>query len=125
MPVRLLNTSVRKWPGAETVLRQTREWCGRLIEENPVVLRVGLFGSYARGEGGVGSDLDLVVVVDQSAQPFGGRQVGDPSELPLGADLLIYTVDEWNALLEQETRFARMLQTEVLWLACLDRAPGS
>jgi predicted nucleotidyltransferase len=37
---------------------------------HPEVVRVGYFGSYARGDWGVGSDLDLIIIVDRSDEPF-------------------------------------------------------
>ena len=73
MPVRSLNSSVLKWPGRETVDRAVRRWIARQVKQRPAVVRIGYFGSYARGDWGVGSDLDLIAVVDETFTPFERR----------------------------------------------------
>jgi len=64
-----------------------RRWAARVCRDRPEVLRLGYFGSYARGDWGVGSDLDLVVIVKDSDQPFEGRaRDWDTLELPVPVD---------------------------------------
>jgi hypothetical protein len=47
----------------------------------------------------VGSDLDLVVIVKNSDQPFQRRAVTwDTVELPVPTDVLVYTEEEWQLL---------------------------
>lgn len=118
MPVRSLNSSVLKWPDRATVHEAAEEWAHRLCREEPRVRRVGYFGSYARGDWGVGSDLDLVVIVSESERPFETRGTAlDTSPLPVPADVLVYTPDEWATL---EGRMREMLRTEVVWVAGTD-----
>lgn len=114
MPVRSLNSSVLKWPDIETVHQAVRAWARRLVDEKPRVRRVGYFGSYARGDWGVGSDLDLIVIVDESERPFemrGGTL--DTRLLPVPADVLIYTRDEWDGL---QGRMRDVIREEVVWV---------
>jgi predicted nucleotidyltransferase len=86
----------------------------------PGLLRLGYFGSYARGDAGVGSDLDLVAVVEASALPFERRPVEwDLAGLPVPAEILVYTRAEWAAMEARGDRFARTLRAETVWL--LDR----
>ena len=40
----------------------------------------------------------------------------DASRLPVPADLLVYTADEWQALLAEENAFAGTVQREVRWV---------
>jgi uncharacterized protein len=54
MPVRLLTSSVFKWPDKEVVDKAVRDWAGKVAQEYPEVMRLGYFGSYARGDWGVG-----------------------------------------------------------------------
>ena len=70
MPVRQLTSSVLKWPDAQTVHQALRHWTEGLVRERKDVLRIGCFGSCARGDLGEGSDLDLVIIVKSSARPF-------------------------------------------------------
>ena len=63
MPVRLLSSSVLKWPDAQTVDKAVRRWAEDIHQNRKDVLRIGYFGSYARGDWGVGSDLDLIIIL--------------------------------------------------------------
>ena len=117
MPVRSLTSSVLRWPDAETVHRAAQVWASALAAANPQVVAVGYFGSYARGDAGVGSDLDLVVLVRESDAPFERRAARWPAEsLPVPADVLVYTLAEWDRLHERSPRFAAVLHDETRWL---------
>ena len=70
MPVRSLNSPVLKWPDAQTVVQALEGWAEKVTRDRPEVVRIGFFGSYARGDWGVGSDLDLLFIVAESDQPF-------------------------------------------------------
>ena len=52
MPVRSLTSSVLKWPDRARVERELRAWADRERERRPELLRLGYFGSYARGDAG-------------------------------------------------------------------------
>jgi predicted nucleotidyltransferase len=117
MPVRSLHTSVLRWPDRREVEQRVAEWAAREAPRHPGLLRLGYFGSYARGEAGVGSDLDLIAVVESSSEPFERRALAwDLNTLPVPAELLVYTRLEWERLQQQGGRFARTLQQEVRWL---------
>jgi predicted nucleotidyltransferase len=126
MPVRSLSSSVLRWPDRQAVDRAVREWAAGLIQERPDVVAIGYFGSYARGDWGVGSDIDLVVVLADSGLPFERRAVGLDTRLttalPVPADLLVYTSDEWQRLAKQPT--GRRLGQEVIWVRGAGGHPG-
>ncbi|MFM8605093.1 MAG: nucleotidyltransferase domain-containing protein [Cyanobium sp.] len=61
MPVRLLRQSLLRWPEASEVLEAVSTWAAELGAERPGLERVGVHGSYGRGDAGFGSDLDLVL----------------------------------------------------------------
>jgi predicted nucleotidyltransferase len=116
MPVRSLTSPVLRWPDAQAVQQAVRKWAEGLARERPEVLRIGYFGSYARGDWGVGSDLDVVIVVSHSDRPFVRRARGwDATELPVPTDVLVYTEKELEGL-GREGRFARALRDEVRWV---------
>jgi predicted nucleotidyltransferase len=123
MPVRSLNSPVLKWPDAHTVHQAVLQWAERLGEARADLLRIGYFGSYARGDWGVGSDLDLVIIVESSEQPFERRAVEwDANELPVPADVLIYTQAEWESC-RQERGFVQTMSHEVIWVYPQEKAP--
>lgn len=117
MPVRSLTSSVLIWPDAKTVDRAVRVWAEQLLSQKPEVLRIGYFGSYARGDWGVGSDLDLILIVTQSEEePFERRSIEwDVTSLPVPAEILIYTIAEWEALTAQN-RFKQAILAETIWV---------
>jgi len=89
MPLRSLSSSVLRWPDRESVLREVRAWAERERGRHPELTRLGYFGSYARGDAGVGSDLDLVAVVRVSDGTFERRGIRrDPGGLPVPAEIL-------------------------------------
>jgi len=120
MPVRSLHSSVLKWPDKSAVMAALKRCVGDLASRSPDLLRVGCYGSYARGDWGVGSDLDLVFIVTDAARPYLDRPLDwDLSMLPVPVDLRVYTAEEWADVVARGDRFAHIMQTEVDWV--LDR----
>lgn len=116
MPVRSLSSSVLKWPDKEAVDSAVRRWAQRMAVERKDILQIGYFGSYARGNWGVGSDLDLIIIVESSSEPMERRAVKwDTTDLPVPADLLVYTEDEWQKM-RLQGRFGRTVMREAVWV---------
>lgn len=116
MPVRLLTSCVFKWPDVPTVDGAVRRWASKAANERKEVLCIGYFGSYARGDWGVGSDVDLVLILENSDKPFERRSLEwDTLSLPVPADLLVYTRKEWHELMGQRS-FLQRLQQETVWV---------
>ncbi len=123
MPVRSLNSSVLRWPDLRAVRKAIALWVKEEVPKHPELLRLGYFGSYARGDWGVGSDLDLIAIVSESAQSFALRSVSwSLTSLPVPSDLVVYTETEWNSLEERGGRFVRTLSRETVWLWSADYA---
>lgn len=124
MPVRSWPSPVIRWPDAEAVVAALRRWAEGVAAGRPGVLCVGFFGSYARGDWGVGSDLDIVVLVHDTAIPFERRAAGwDATSLPVPADVLVYTADEWHRL-AGGSPMARAMRREVRWVWQREEAPN-
>jgi len=84
---------------------------------NQNVVRIGYFGSYVRGDWGVGSDLDLVIILSQSDLPFERRNLGwQEHQLPVPTDILIYTQQEWEAMRKEEMPFFKRMNSEIKWI---------
>lgn len=117
MPVRSLSSPVLRWPDRETVDRAIREWVARVARERGDVLAVAYIGSYARGDWGVGSDADLVILVAAADRPFHRRPLDfDTRALPVPADVFVYTEEEWRTLARQGRRFHRTVEQEGVWV---------
>jgi predicted nucleotidyltransferase len=111
-----LGSSVLKWPDAATVRAAVEQWAARVAAEHHDVLAVEWFGSYPRGDWGVGSDVDLVVILTQSSERFERRALRfDATQLPVPADLLVYTRAEWARLAGAARR--RPPAAGIEWLA--------
>ena len=65
----------------------------------------------------MGSDLDLLLVVDQSDAPFERRASRLRTEsLPVPVDPLVYTRREITDMFERGGRFPEMLRRELRWV---------
>lgn len=117
MPVRSLTSSVLKWPDREAVDVAARTWAAEQRLLHAEIVRIGYFGSYARGDWGVGSDLDLIAIVGRSARGFPDRALDwDVSTLPVPAEILVYTLEEWQRLVRAGHGFAETVAREVVWM---------
>ena len=116
MPVRSLTSPVLKWPDQKKVLQALKHWVENLVKTRCDIVQIGYFGSYARGDWGVGSDLDLVIIVDQTDKPFELRSAEfDTLELPIPTDVLVYTLEEWYLLKIRRPFFLR-LSEDIKWI---------
>ena len=117
MPVRSLTQSLLRWPEPEQVLHHVRLWAAQVAVEHPGLERVALFGSYGRGDAGVGSDLDLLLIDAASRGPQHQRLLAWPlAELPLSCDALVLTPTEHAELLASGSAMAAALQRDSRWL---------
>ena len=95
---------VEQWAQTQQCQRSTRE-------------RVGVFGSYGRGKGSVGSDLDLLLVDNAAHGPQHQRLLIWPLEqLPLSCDALVLFPAELQQLMANGSRMATELQRDLRWL---------
>ena len=117
MPVPSLSGSVRRWPAAAEVLEQAAAWAALQRSGHPDLLAVGVFGSYGRGTAGVGSDLDLLLILQRCDEPIWERlRRWDTGSLPLACDLLVYSLEEWRSLPKWNPKLAEALLNDTRWL---------
>jgi predicted nucleotidyltransferase len=117
MPAKRSNSPVPEWPSQHEVEESVRLWAIEERDRRPDLKRIGYFGSYARGDAGLGSHLDLVAVVQATDAPFELRDRDwDLSPLPVAADILIYTQAEWQNLMLTGSQLGHILQQETIWL---------
>ncbi|MBN1104167.1 MAG: nucleotidyltransferase domain-containing protein [Deltaproteobacteria bacterium] len=117
MPVRSLTSSVLRWPGRQTVDQAFRVWAVKQAKNHPELLRLGYFGSYARGDWGVGSDLDILAVVRESPERFDRRSLSwELTDLPVPAEIVVYTGEEWANLMKENGLFGNTVMNETVWI---------
>lgn len=115
MPVRSLHSPILRWPNKAEVDAAFRAWAARLLASDPNVRRAGYFGSYSTGTWGVGSDLDIVLVVRADDRAPHQRTRPETSQLPVDSDVLIYTEQEFATMLASTMRMGQVLRDEVTW----------
>jgi len=117
MPVPSPSGSVQRWPAAAEVLEQAGRWAALQRNSHHDLLAVGVFGSYGRGTAGVGSDLDLLLILKHCDEPIWERlRRWDIRALPLACDLLVYSLQEWSSLPRWNPRLAKALLNDTRWL---------
>lgn len=114
MPVTSSSSLLKRWPNAERVVAAGGQWAQQLADREPTVLSVGYLGSYARGDAGVGSDLDLIVV-RRNGSPIPDVLGADVASLPVPADVFHYTAGELARVFAREGRMAGVLRSEAHW----------
>ncbi len=123
MPDRSSNSFVHTWPDAASVHEAARGWAERAQREHPDIMAIGYTGSYAHGDWGPGSDLDLIVVVRGELPPIGERaREWDTRGIPVPVDLLLYSEREWRASLEHSARRLRIMRDEAVWIMGVEEA---
>lgn len=94
---RYLGSLEIRWVDREELLKSLKEKVSELKEKRPDVLKVVLFGSFAKGNYTPESDIDFLVVVRKSNKPFLKRR-DDFSpffeNLPFDVNPVVYTEDE-------------------------------
>ena len=126
MPVTSSSSSIKRWPSTEVVLSAANVWARETSAQRPDLVALGYFGSYARGEAGFGSDLDLIAIVRTNDRPPMERGRGWRTEtLPVPADLIVFSIGEWKRLEAEDGRFARTLRNEARWLVGREMPSGS
>ena len=101
----------------EEILACARETARRVAAANPRTLRVVLFGSFARGDYGTRSDLDLLVILKSSEKSVSER-IADFMQDGFGypTDIFPLTEAEVESRLEEGDPFLRRAMSEGILL---------
>jgi hypothetical protein len=117
MPVRSLSSSILKWPDLDQVHEAVCTWAKNQAFQRPEILQDGYISSYARGDWGVGSDLDLIIIIESSEEPFWRRALDfEFKGFPVPVDTLVYTQQEWRKMAEQSSLFYQTIEAEAVWV---------
>jgi predicted nucleotidyltransferase len=81
-----------------------QEW----TQQHPELEQVILFGSYARGDYFPGSDVDVLLILETSDQPFLKRIPKFlPTQFPVDIDIFPYTKDEVQRMMKDPHSLVR------------------
>ncbi|OGL45917.1 MAG: hypothetical protein A2161_02075 [Candidatus Schekmanbacteria bacterium RBG_13_48_7] len=124
MPVKSLNSSILKWPDKESVGNSLKKWISTIVTEHDNILQIICIGSFARDDWGPGSDIDLIIVMQDNPYPFWQRPAQwDTAMLPVPAELRIYTLEEWEKTKNKNNRFWNVILKEGIQV--YPQKPGS
>jgi len=100
------------------VLRQLKDYAKSIKRKHPEVERVGFFGSYANNTYGPASDVDLLIILQQSSKRFLDR-IPDflPENLSICCDVFPYTREEIDRMRKESNSWIRHVLKEVVWLS--------
>ncbi len=118
MPVRSLTSAVLKWPDREEVLRKAGKLATEAAVSDRSIEMIIAYGSITEPQRwGVGSDLDLILVVAETDRPFIERSscynFGSPG---VPVDLTVYTVEEFKKLNNEGRYLSKILKTNSIVL---------
>ena len=102
------------WFDRELALYLAKEACRKIISSEKDVVKVGIFGSVAKGNAAPGSDLDILIVVKECAlKPLERSERFLPyfKELDIGVDLFCYTLEE-----AKRSSFFQENAKEAIWV---------
>ncbi len=110
------NSAGPRFVDRDEILNLARDAARRIAENHVGVVKVLLFGSFARKDYGVRSDLDLLVIVNSSDRPIRERIEDFLADAPgYPTDILVYTEQEMQSLSEN-SGFLRQAVREAIQL---------
>lgn len=99
----------------DKVLEALRRVARRIRAQHPEVVDVRVFGSLARGDQVGTSDVDILIVIEdsESEDPIAQiRRFYPYFDLPVGVDLLVTTRERWARRLQDGDAFAERVSRE-------------
>jgi predicted nucleotidyltransferase len=101
----------------DAIQKALRSLAARLAGEHPEIVKISVFGSFARDEAAPGSDVDLLLVLKASDLPFPER-AGHyrPRRFPIGLDIFAYSADEMRRMLAEGNSFLKRALAEAVTL---------
>jgi len=107
------------WFDYEAVWTAVRCFAQELLQQFSEVEEVRVFGSLVRRECVPGSDVDLLLVLRESSEPFHHRisRYLPRRPMPVAVDVFPYTLDELQQMLADGNHFLRQAMQESVPLA--------
>lgn len=117
MPVRSLRSAVLRWPDRNAILDEAARWALRTGRACTEIERILCYGSIVAGNWGVGSDLDIAIVLESSDKPFVARSADyDIAGIGVPVDCSVYTREELDRLRAGKARIIDELDNRSMLL---------
>ncbi len=114
MPVKSLNSSILNWPDHNQVINELIKWSDEFCKDNNI-LKIGYYGSYSTLNYGVGSDLDIIVILKETDIAYIRRPtMFDLTSISVPTDIVVYTEKEWNSM--KNTKFYSYIINNAKWI---------
>jgi predicted nucleotidyltransferase len=111
------NSAGPRFVDRDEIFLVAREAARRIAAKHQGVKRVLLFGSFARGDYGIRSDLDLLVIVSNADKAVHERLTDYLEDAPdYPTDMLVYTEHELRCRLAEENGFLCRAMREAIQL---------
>ena len=106
-----------EWPEPEVLHRELEEWARMTAQAEPRALRIGYLEGHDHGGAVDDRHLDLILVMEEFELPPAER-VGmwDLGPVPVPAQTLVYTLEEWSELLEAGISLSNRLREQMVWV---------
>jgi len=112
-----LSSAGSRFVDRDEILHLARETAARIAARHPEVLKVLLFGSFAREDYGTRSDLDFLVILRHSDEPLRERIERFLADAPAyPTDMLVYTEQELQARISGGDAFLTRATNESIQL---------
>jgi uncharacterized protein len=86
----------------EQILKALEDLIQQWTQRHPELEQVILFGSFARGDYFPGSDVDMLLILEKSDQPFLSRMVKFlPAHFLIDIDIFPYARDEFERIIKE------------------------
>jgi len=87
-------------------MNEAKLWAKSLGSRDKNIVKIFCFGSICKGTWGMGSDLDIAVILDRTKVPFISRAcLYDTSAISVPTDILVYTQSEIKVFAFEKRRF--------------------
>jgi uncharacterized protein len=109
--------STAEWPEPEVLHQELENWARYTADAEPRVVQVGYLQLDDSPDADLGSHLDLILLMEEFDLPLAER-VGmwDLGTVPVPAQTLVYTIEEWSEFLESDDPLSQKLKDEVVWV---------
>jgi predicted nucleotidyltransferase len=112
-----LNSAILKWPDKQKVLNEAKLWAESTGLGDRNIIKIFCFGSICTGRWGVGSDLDILIILKQTRVPFISRaMLFNASAISVPTDILVYTESEIATFADEKSRFMDEIQKNSILL---------